>query len=76
MVVTSGVSLLSYLDIVLRKTSLCNWKPLGEMLPKSFYFLIIEFSIFHQIKYLGMKVLLATPSDGNFRAVSLSTTST
>lgn len=62
MFITGGVSLLSYLGIVSRKTSLCDWKPLGEMLPKSFYFLIIGFSIFHQIKYLSMKVLLATPS--------------
>lgn len=31
----------------------------------------MEFSIFTQIKYLDMKVLLATPSDGNFSLVAL-----
>lgn len=31
----------------------------------------MEFSIFTQIKYLDMKVLLATPSDGNFSVVAL-----
>lgn len=54
------------------KKNKCVWLgTVGELLPEWFYFLIMEFSIFTQIKYLDLKVLLATPSDGNFSVVAL-----
>lgn len=74
LVITGGVLLLSYLGVTLRKTSRCDWKLLGKFC-QSFCFLIIEFSIFNQVKYLNLKVLLATSSDGSFQIVSLLTAS-
>lgn len=71
LVLPGGVLLLSYLDITLRKTSVCGWELLVKCCQSDFYFLIMEFSIFTQIKYLDVKALLATPSDGNCRVVCL-----